>query len=112
METGEGDHDMRYGDRIIFRVGTREEVYDPDIGEFVPGEFKEDIVPADVNDLGITKAVEVFGGFRKGRKIARLQRPYNRSFSEAVYKGKSYIAVADRLDSTVFYLEEDGLHGS
>lgn len=62
---------MRYNDEITF-VTKGQEVYDPDLGEWLVVEEPSEIkTVANVTDLGTTRSVEIFGDIKQGAKVIR-----------------------------------------
>ncbi len=71
---------MRFSDRITF-VTEGDSYYDPVIGDYVVGETSNVIKPAKVSTMGLNRKAELFGSINEYVTIARLQNPYNESFT-------------------------------
>lgn len=63
---------MRYLEEITF-VTEKNSYYDPELGEYVPGEIVRLGTSANVTDLGTDRSAEVFGDIKQGAKVIRLQ---------------------------------------
>lgn len=101
---------MRYSDRISFITET-EGGYNPVTGEHDEAERIPDIKSCNVSPVGVERSVQLFGEIDTSIIVARLQRPYNKTFDhveipEGQYKGEYRIKehVPHRTKS-VFYLE-------
>lgn len=101
---------MRYSDRISF-VTESEGGYNPDEGEHEEAKKTSETKPCNISPIGVDRSVQLFGEIDTSVIVARLQRPYNKTFAfveipEGQYKGEYRIKehVPHRVKS-VFYLE-------
>jgi hypothetical protein len=97
---------MRYNDRIEV-ITKKEEVYDPETGEYTSNDDERLIFPAYVMDLGLNKQVAIFGEYKSGSKVVYFQNKPSISFSYLIYRNERYKCRADKQSGTVFYLEKD-----
>lgn len=97
---------MRYNDRIVF-IDKRDEVYNPDTGEYEAGTVSKETVPCFVMDLGLERSVQLFGDYAKERKVVYIRRQLTKSYHHCEYRGKAYKLITDKQNATVFYLEGD-----
>lgn len=95
---------MRYDDRMTF-IKLGEEVYDPDTSTFIQSDEELATVPCHVSDLGMDRSMAIFGDYKKGRKVVRLENPYIESYDRVEYQDKLWQVTAQRLSDTVIYLE-------
>lgn len=95
---------MRYDDRMTF-IKLGEEVYDPETSTFIQSDEELDTVACHVSDLGFERSMAIFGDYKKGRKVVRLENPYIESYDRVEYRGKLWHVTAVRLTDTVIYLE-------
>lgn len=101
---------MRYSDRISFVTET-EGGYNPGTGNHDEAKKTFDTLPCNISPIGVERSVQLFGEIDTSIIVARLQRPYHKSFDyveipEGQYKGEYRIKerVLHRPKS-VFYLE-------
>ncbi|WP_148417210.1 hypothetical protein [Oceanobacillus jeddahense] len=71
--------------RVTF-VSETDGYYDPEKGEWIPGELDEKTLPCNANKLGIESTNQIFGQIDKKMSVIRLQRPYYKDF-EYLYLG-------------------------
>ena len=96
---------MRFSDRITF-VREGETYYDPIQGGYVEGEPIIDTVPCNLSTLGTERTNELFGQIDKKIIVARLQRPYTKTFDRIVINGQKYnLKRQSDYRRGVFYLE-------
>lgn len=101
---------MRYNDRVEI-ITKKEEVYDPEIGEYTSNDDDHLILPVHVMDLGINKQVAVFGEYKRGSKVVYFQNAPKISFTYLNYRKERYKCRADKQSGKVFYLEKDNSIG-
>lgn len=101
---------MRYSDRISF-VTEKEGGYNPDTGEHDEAVKTSDVKACNITPIGVERSVQLFGEVDTSIIVARLQRPYNKTFDyvevpDGQNKGEYRIKehVPHRVKS-VFYLE-------
>lgn len=87
---------MRYDTTIKFITET-EGYYDFDLGEHVEGRTTEDVVKANVTDLGTERSVTIFGDVKENAKVIRLLRHYDKPF-QSVFVGTTKYQVIKTLD--------------
>lgn len=62
---------MRYLDDIKFVKESKDNHYDPDLGEWVESEPVIVETSGNVTDIGTDKSVEIFGDIKQGAKVLR-----------------------------------------
>lgn len=97
---------MRYNERVEI-ITKKQEVYDPETGEYTSSEDEGLIVPVYVMDLGIDKQVAVFGEYKRGSKVVYFQNAPKIAFTYLKYRKERYKCKADKQSGRVFYLEKD-----
>lgn len=80
---------MRYDKPVIFK-NTTEGYYDPHLGEHVDGTTTEDIVMANVTDLGTERSVALFGDIKQNAKVIRLLRKYDQAYQSIFLDNIAY----------------------
>lgn len=76
---------MRFDKRVTF-VRETDGYYDPEKGEWIPGELVEIKLPCNVSKLGLERSNQIFGQIDKAMSVIRLQQPYYKDF-EYLYLG-------------------------
>ena len=97
---------MRYNDRVEI-ITNKQEVYDPETGEYTSNEEERLVVPVHVMDLGIDKQVAVFGEYKRDSKVVYFQNAPKIVFTYLKYQKERYKCKADKQSGRVFYLEKD-----
>lgn len=99
---------MSYRERITFiAADSSEEYYDTETATWVVAEPEKVVVPAHVMDLGLERAMRLFGDHKKVRKIATLQHAYTQPFTVIYYQSERYICTMISVDHRAFVLERD-----
>lgn len=70
---------MRFDKRVTF-VSETDGYYNPEKGEWIPGENVERTFPCNVSKLGIDRTNQIFGQIDKVMSVIRLQQPYYKDF--------------------------------
>ena len=96
---------MRFNERITF-VREYEGGYNPITGEHEPVREETETAPCNLSTLGIERTNELFGQLDRKIIVARLQRPYVKSFDFIRIKGQKYnVKRQSDYRKGVFYLE-------
>lgn len=96
--------------RIYFLEDSHETEYDFESGEYVDVIGLEHIRPCSLMDLGVDRSMQIFGDYKKERKVAIIQQPYKHKVEQARIGDVLYRIVAVRQNRTAFYLEVES-HG-
>ena len=98
---------MRFNKRLTF-VTDSDSYYDPVKGDYVEGEKTYNTVPCNISSLKVDRTKELFGEIYNNIVVARLQRPYDKTFDYIVIDGKKQ-NIKHRSDyrKGVFYLERN-----
>lgn len=99
---------MRFDKRVTF-VSETDGYYNPEKGDWIPGEPDGKTLPCNVSKLGIERTNQIFGQIDKVMSVIRLQRPYYKDF-EYLYLGdkrNQKLKVKSQSDyrKGVFYVE-------
>lgn len=100
---------MRTSDRITFTQTATKRKYNPDTGEYEGGTAIEVVRPCLLQDLGLEKSMQVFGDYKKSRKVAILLQPYKQKCEKVSVNGSVYRVTLVKGNGKIWYLESDSV---
>lgn len=82
-------------------------VYDPTVGEHIEKDKVKEIIPCNVNHLGMDRSVQLFGDFSVEVYVVRLDYKPNIRYDYVIYEGEKFKVVKEQLRSNVIYISRD-----